>query len=86
LLRSLICVCYVCVTAPQAGAGAAGGDASDAGSKADVFSSSPFIPSPNFVQQTGNDRNKLVVNPALTSPADLQRFFVIGQLMGTSVP
>ena len=44
-----------------------------------------FIPCPNSRSQTGDDRNKLLVNPGLSSEAALVQFRVFGQLMGVAI-
>jgi hypothetical protein len=44
-----------------------------------------FIQCPNGVHQVGSDRDKLVVNPACTSPQDLQCYYAFGQLMGVAI-
>ena len=44
-----------------------------------------LIPCPNSRSQTGDDRNKLLVNPGLLSEAALVHFRIFGQLLGIAI-
>ena len=44
-----------------------------------------LIPCPNSRSQTGDDRNKLMVNPSLASESALVHYRVFGQLMGIAI-
>ena len=48
-------------------------------------SRSLLIPCPNSRSQTGDDRNKLMVNPSLASESALVHYRVFGQLMGIAI-
>jgi len=53
-----------------------------------AFSQAPdslFVPCPNNQNQTGGDRNKLIVNPSCINSRFLNRFYVFGQLMGVAI-
>jgi hypothetical protein len=47
-----------------------------------AYGYSLFIPCPNALNETGESRNKLIVDPSRASPLDLQCFFAFGQLLG----
>ena len=50
-----------------------------------LTSRSLLIPCPNSRSQTGDDRNKLLVNPSLSSESALVHYRVFGQLMGIAI-
>jgi len=44
-----------------------------------------FIPCPNSLNETGESRNKLIIDPCRTTTEDLQRCYAFGLLIGVAI-
>lgn len=58
-----------------------GGDDEDSQAREPPF----FLPCPNNRQQTGDDRNNLIVNPGFNKPHHLMQCRIFGQLCGIAI-